>query len=46
MRVYMANRGVWEAIYSASPAVSFAAEEADIDFYLSVYGAILDELTG
>jgi glutamate-1-semialdehyde 2,1-aminomutase len=45
MRVYMANRGVWEAIYSASPAVSFAAEEADIDLYLSVYEACLDELT-
>jgi glutamate-1-semialdehyde 2,1-aminomutase len=46
MRVYMANRGVWEAIYSASPAVSLAAEEADIDFYLSVYEDCLDELTG
>jgi glutamate-1-semialdehyde 2,1-aminomutase len=44
MRVYMANRGVWEAIYSASPAVSLAAEEADIDLYLSVYEACLDEL--
>jgi glutamate-1-semialdehyde 2,1-aminomutase len=46
MRVYMANRGVWEAIFSASPAVSLAAEDADIDHYLSVYGACLDELTG
>ncbi len=45
MRIYMANRGVWEAIYSASPAVSFAAEAADIDFYLSVYEACLDELS-
>ncbi len=45
MRVYMANRGVWEAIYSASPAVSFAAVEADVDLYLSVYEACLDELT-
>lgn len=45
MRVYMANRGVWEAIYSASPAVSLAAEEADIDLYLSVYETCLDELT-
>lgn len=45
MRVYMANRGVWEAIYSASPAVSFAAEAADVDLYLSVYEACLDELT-
>ena len=44
-RVYMANRGVWEAIYSASPAVSLAAEESDIDLYLSVYSSCLDELT-
>jgi glutamate-1-semialdehyde 2,1-aminomutase len=45
MRVYMANRGVWEAIYSASPAVSLAAKEPDVDLYLSVYEACLDELT-
>jgi glutamate-1-semialdehyde 2,1-aminomutase len=45
MRVYMANRGVWEAITSQSPAVSFAAEDADIDLYLSVYETCLDELT-
>jgi len=45
MRVYFANRGIWEAIASACPAVSFAAEEADIDVYLSVYQACLDELT-
>ncbi len=46
MRVYMANRGVWEAITSQSPAVSFAADDADIDLYLSVYEACLDALTG
>jgi glutamate-1-semialdehyde 2,1-aminomutase len=45
LRVYMANRGVWEAVYSASPAVSLAAEDSDIDFYLSVYNSCLDELT-
>jgi hypothetical protein len=33
-----------EAIYSASPAASLAAERADIEFYLSVYEACLDEL--
>lgn len=44
MRVYMANRGVWEAMYSASPAVSLAAERTDVDLYLSVYEACLDEL--
>ncbi len=45
MRVYMANRGVWEAICSASPAVSLAAEDTDIDLYLSIYDACLAELT-
>jgi glutamate-1-semialdehyde 2,1-aminomutase len=37
MRVFMANRGVWEAIASAGPCVSFAATEDDIHFYLSVF---------
>jgi len=45
LRVYMANRGVWEAIYSASPAVSLAATAADIELYLSVFESCLDELT-
>ena len=35
-RVFMANRGVWEAIVTAGPAVSFAMSEADIDRYLEV----------
>ncbi len=46
MRVYMANRGIWEAIYSASPAVSLATDRADVDLYLSVYESCLDELVG
>jgi glutamate-1-semialdehyde 2,1-aminomutase len=45
MRVYMANRGVWEAIFSASPAVSLVADTTDVDLYLSVYESSLDELT-
>jgi glutamate-1-semialdehyde 2,1-aminomutase len=45
MRIYMANRGIWEAIFSASPAVSLAAEESDIDLYLSVYDEFLEDLT-
>jgi glutamate-1-semialdehyde 2,1-aminomutase len=44
MRVYMANRGVWEAVFSASPAVSLAATAADIDLYLDVLDACLREL--
>lgn len=45
MRVYMANRGIWEAIYSASPAVSLAANDDDVDLYLSVFDECLGELT-
>jgi glutamate-1-semialdehyde 2,1-aminomutase len=44
LRLYMANRGVWEAIYSAGPQVSFAHAEADIDRYLEVAGSFIAEL--
>jgi glutamate-1-semialdehyde 2,1-aminomutase len=44
LRLYMANRGVWEAIYSAGPQVSFAHSEADIDRYLDVAGSFIAEL--
>jgi len=33
-RVFMANRGIWDAVVSAGPQVSFAHEEADIARYL------------
>ncbi len=35
-RLFMANRGVWEAIESAGPACSFAHGEGDVDRYLEV----------
>lgn len=35
-RIYMANRGIWEAIVTAGPAVSFPMTDADIDLYLEV----------
>lgn len=44
-RVFMANRGVWEAISSAGPAASFMHEEADIDRYLSVADDYLEAVT-
>ena len=44
MRVYYANRGVWESISSAGPAVSFVMEGADVDSYLAVADAFLAEL--
>lgn len=44
MRAFYANRGVWESISSAGPAVSFVMEETDITFYLSVVDEFLSEL--
>ena len=35
-RVFMANRGIWEAIDTAGPACSFAHVEADVERYLEV----------
>jgi glutamate-1-semialdehyde 2,1-aminomutase len=43
-RVYFANRGVWEAIYSAGPCVGIAHTEADVDQYLTVLAAFVAEL--
>lgn len=43
-RVYMANRGVWEAIWSAGTQVSFAHSRADLDRYLEVAEAFLAEI--
>jgi len=43
-RVYMANRGVWEAIATAGPTTSFAHTEGDIEYYLGVLDGFLDEI--
>ena len=45
MRVYFANRGVWEAIGSAGPTVSIAATAADLDHYLGALDEYLGEIT-
>jgi len=44
-KAFMANRGVWDAISAAGPAVSFAASEEDVDTYVAVAGEFLDNLT-
>jgi glutamate-1-semialdehyde 2,1-aminomutase len=44
-KVFLANRGIWDAIAAAGPAVSYAASAADVDAYIEVAGAFLDELT-
>jgi len=42
-RMFMANRGLWEAIASAGPQVSFAHSEVDIERYLEVAAEFVAE---
>ncbi len=43
-RVYMGNRGVWDAVSSAGPQVSLAHTAADIDRYVELADAFLGEI--
>jgi glutamate-1-semialdehyde 2,1-aminomutase len=43
-RLYMANRGIWEAINSAGPACGMHTAQADVDRYLEVLDAFVREL--
>jgi len=45
-RIFMANRGIWEAIVTAGPAVSFPMTQADVDLYLQVSRDWIAELKG
>lgn len=45
MRVYAANRGVWEAIEGAGPAAGVAHSDSDVDDYLTVLADLIGELT-
>jgi len=44
LRLFMANRGVWEAIEGAGPAMGVAAVEGDVDLYLDVLAQLVTEL--
>jgi glutamate-1-semialdehyde 2,1-aminomutase len=44
MRIYLANRGVWEAILGAGPACSVPCEPEDVDRYVSAFSELLGEL--
>ena len=44
-RVYLANRGVWEAIVGAGPTCAVPATVEDVDRYLEAYGSLIHELT-
>ncbi|HET7899857.1 MAG TPA: aminotransferase class III-fold pyridoxal phosphate-dependent enzyme, partial [Candidatus Nanopelagicales bacterium] len=43
-RVYLANRGVWDALVGAGPTMGTAATDADVDLYVDVTAALLDEV--
>ena len=43
-RVYMANRGQWDAVFSAGPQASFAHNAAEIDRYVEIVDAFLGEV--
>ena len=45
MRVFLANRGVWEAIIGAGPTCSVPATDGDVDIYVDAIGSLLGELT-
>ena len=44
-RVYLANRGVWDAVSSAGPQASLAHAASDIDRYVELADAFLGEIT-
>ena len=44
-RIWMANRGVWEALPGAGPTMAVPASEADVDRYLDAYASFLRAVT-
>lgn len=46
MRVWLANRGIWEAGWWSGPAVSCATTAADVDRYTAAFAELVDELAG
>ena len=44
-RVYLANRGVWEAIPGAGPVVPVPGTREDVGAYVNAYGELVRELT-
>jgi glutamate-1-semialdehyde 2,1-aminomutase len=45
IRVFMANRGVWESGWWLGPTVSIAHDEAEVDRYVEVFGELLGDVT-
>ena len=45
IRIWLANRGVWEAIVGAGPVVPVPGTGEDVDAYVDAYGSLLERLT-
>ncbi len=45
IRIWLANRSVWEAIVGAGPVVPIPAVDDDVDAYLDAWNELLDALT-
>jgi glutamate-1-semialdehyde 2,1-aminomutase len=45
IRIWLANRGVWEAIVGAGPVCSVPATDADVDAYLSAWNELVTALS-
>jgi glutamate-1-semialdehyde 2,1-aminomutase len=45
IRIWLANRGVWEAIVGAGPVAPIPASVADVDAYLGAWNQLLDALS-
>jgi glutamate-1-semialdehyde 2,1-aminomutase len=43
LRVYLANRGVWDAIVGAGPTCSVVATDEDVDAYLAAFADLIGE---
>ena len=44
LRLYLANRGVWEAISTAGPAMSVDATQDDVGTYLAAFDEFVTEV--
>ena len=44
IRIWLANRGVWEALPGAGPTACIPATHADVNRYVEAYGELLAEL--
>jgi glutamate-1-semialdehyde 2,1-aminomutase len=44
-KVFLLNHGVWDAIATAGPSVSYAIDESDVDTYIDTTREFLNDLT-